>query len=410
MSFLYFKRNGGIEMKEKDSSKRNLNLIMIETILTSIGAGFSVPIISIFWNSIGMNQTDIGFVQMMFTIVIVLLDIPMGYLADRFNRKVLNIVGDIGVALTFVFYAFSKNMYMAILSECLLGLCMSMTNGVDQAFIKNNADKIDKTGKLFKKLNSRIYTYRYTAMFIVMLIGGIISKYSLRLAVGISFLPYFIGGIVAFFIKDDSKKIESNHKNMLKDMCFNVKEILKDKKVRNYLLAYVIGSEITHPQIWVFTPLMIMVGVPIEIVSLGWILTQIFQILGAKLAEKLVEIKTSVKFIAMIAISILWMGVLVINTNIFTIWVFVLNGLIRGLFSGSIVTPLQENTKEEHQTSVISIASTGAKILYIPLVYIINYLGNIKLQLALLGMIVIFTPISLYAYKKLRKCENISNT
>lgn len=397
-------------MKEKDSSKRNLNLIMIETILTSIGAGFSVPIISIFWNSIGMNQTDIGFVQMMFTIVIVLLDIPMGYLADRFNRKVLNIIGDIGVALTFIFYAFSKNMYMAILSECLLGLCMSMTNGVDQAFIKNNADKIDSTGKLFKKLNSRIYTYRYTAMFIVMLIGGIISKYSLRLAVGISFLPYFIGGIVAFFIKDDSKKIESNHKNMLKDMCFNVKEILKDKKVRNYLLAYVIGSEITHPQIWVFTPLMIMVGVPIEIVSLGWILTQIFQILGAKLAEKLVEIKTSVKFIAMIAISILWMGVLVINTNIFTIWVFVLNGLIRGLFSGSIVTPLQENTKEEHQTSVISIASTGAKILYIPLVYIINYLGNIKLQLALLGMIVIFTPISLYAYKKLRKCENISNT
>ena len=397
-------------MKEKDSSKRNLNLIMIETILTSIGAGFSVPIISIFWNSIGMNQTDIGFVQMMFTIVIVLLDIPMGYLADRFNRKVLNIIGDIGVALTFIFYAFSKNMYMAILSECLLGLCMSMTNGVDQAFIKNNADKIDSTGKLFKKLNSRIYTYRYTAMFIVMLIGGIISKYSLRLAVGISFLPYFIGGIVAFFIKDDSKKIESNHKNMLKDMCFNVKEILKDKKVRNYLLAYVIGSEITHPQIWVFTPLMIMVGVPIEIVSLGWILTQIFQILGAKLAEKLVEIKTSVKFIAMIAISILWMGVLVINTNIFTIWVFLLNGLIRGLFSGSIVTPLQENTKEEHQTSVISIASTGAKILYIPLVYIINYLGNIKLQLALLGMIVIFTPISLYAYKKLRKCENISNT
>lgn len=396
-------------MKGKDMCKRNLNLIMIETILTSIGAGFSVPIINIFWNSIGMNQTDIGFTQMMFTIVIVLLDIPMGYLADRFNRKVLNIIGDIGVALTFIFYAFSRNMYMAILSECLLGLCTSMTNGVDQAFIKYNADKIDGTGKLFKKLNSQIYTYRYTAMFIVMLIGGIISKYSLSLAVGISFLPYFIGGIVAFFIKDDSKKIESNHKNILKDMCVNVKEILKDKKVRNYLLAYVIGSEITHPQIWVFTPLMIMVGVPIEIVSLGWIFTQIFQILGAKVAEKIVEIKTSVKFIAMITISVLWMSVLVINTNIFTIWVFVLNGLIRGLFSGSIVTPLQENTKEEHQTSVISIASTGAKILYIPLVYIINYLGNIKLQLALLGMIVIFTPISLYAYKKLRKCENINN-
>lgn len=397
-------------MKQKDNYKRNLNLIMIETILTSIGAGFSVPIISIFWNSIGMNQADIGFVQMMFTVVVVLLDIPMGYLADRFNRKLLNIIGDIGVALTFIFYAFSKNMYMAILSECLLGLCMSMTNGVDQAFIKYNADKIDSSGKLFKKINSKIYTYRYIAMFVVMLIGGIIAKYSLRLTVGISFLPYFIGGIVAFFIKDNAKRIETKHNNILKDMCFNVKEILKDKKVRNYFLAYVIGSEITHPQIWVFTPLMLMVGVPIEIISLGWIFTQIFQIIGAKIAEKLVEIKTSVKFIAIIAISVLWMSILIVNTNIFTIWVFVLNGLVRGLFAGSLVTPLQENTKEEHQTSVISIASTGAKILYIPLVYIINYLGNIKLQLALVGMVAIFLPISLYAFNKLKNGENVSST
>ncbi len=396
-------------MKQKDNYKRNLNLIMIETILTSIGAGFSVPIISIFWNSIGMNQTDIGFTQMMFTVVVVLLDIPMGYLADRFNRKLLNIIGDIGVALTFIFYAFSKNMYMAILAECLLGLCTSMTNGVDQAFIKYNADKIDASGKLFKKLNSKIYTYRYIAMFAVMLIGGFIAKYSLRLTVGISFLPYFIGGIVAFFIKDNAKKIKTKHNNILKDMYFNVKEILKNKKVRNYFLAYVIGSEITHPQIWIFTPLMIMVGVPIEIISLGWIFTQIFQIIGAKVAEKLVEIKTSVKFIAIIAISILWMSVLIVNTNIFTIWVFLLNGLVRGLFAGSLVTPLQENTKEEHQTSVISIASTGAKILYIPLVYIINYLGNIKLQLALVGMVAIFLPISLYTYSRLRNGENIGN-
>ena len=63
----------------------------------------------------------------------------------------------------------------------------------------------------------------------------------------------------------------------------------------------------------------------------------------------------------------------IINTNIFTIWVFVLNGLVQGLVSGSIVTPLQEKTKEEYQASVISIASTGARLLYIPLVFIIYH-------------------------------------
>lgn len=78
-------------MKENNIYKSNLKLTLIESVLTSIGAGFSVPIMTVFWNSIGMNQTDIGFVQMIFTIVLVFLDIPMGYIADKTNRKVLNI-------------------------------------------------------------------------------------------------------------------------------------------------------------------------------------------------------------------------------------------------------------------------------------------------------------------------------
>ena len=110
-----FKENASEETKKYGD---NLKKIVAETILTSIGAGFSISTITIFWNSIGMNQTAIGFVQMIFTIVMVLLDIPMGYIADRFNRKLLNVLGDICVALTFVLYAFSQNMYWVIISEC----------------------------------------------------------------------------------------------------------------------------------------------------------------------------------------------------------------------------------------------------------------------------------------------------
>lgn len=393
-------------MKEKNIYKKNLNCVIVETLLTSIGAGFSVPVITVFWNSIGMNQTDIGFTQMMFTIAVCLLDIPMGYLGDKFNRKILNIIGDIGVAMTFLYYSFSQNMYMAIAAECLLGVFMAMTNGVDQSFIKNNSDNIDPSGKLFKRINTKVYTYRYIVTFITMLLGGFIAKYSIRLTIAISFIPYFAGGIIAIFIKDYAKKIELQSKNPIKDMFLNARDILLDKKTRTYLFSYIIGKEITHPHIWIFTPLMILVGVPIEIVSIGWIFTQIFQIIGAKIAERIIELKTSCKFLIAVLTTILWMSVLIINTNIYTIWIFVLNGLVVGLVAGSIVTPLQENTREEIQTSVISIASTGARLLYIPLVYFINYLGNLKPQLALIGMIIIFTPMSILAYAQLKKYED----
>ena len=272
---------------EQRKYKINLVKIILETILTSIGAGFSVATITIFWNSIGMNQTDIGFVQMAFTIAICCLDIPMGYLADRFNRKALNIIGDIGVAVAFGIYAFSQNMYMAIVSEILLGIFLAMTNGVDQSFIKNNCNKIDESGNLFKKINIKIYTAKYIALLIVTVLGGIIAKYNIRLSIAVSLIPYLLGGIIAFGIHDYNENIEAKHDNPIKDMMNSIKEIIKEKKTKTLLISYILGKEITHSQIWVFTPLLILVGVPIEIVSIGWVLNYTMQIVGGKISEKI---------------------------------------------------------------------------------------------------------------------------
>lgn len=399
-------QNKGFTNTGVKSYQRNLKLIALETVLTSIGAGFSVSTITIFWNSIGMNQTAIGLVQMIFTIVLILLDIPMGYIADRFNRKLLNIIGDIGVAVTFVFYAFAQNVYMTLVAECMLGIFMAMTNGVDQSFLKFNANKIDPSGDLFKSLNAKMQTIRNIAIFVVVFIGGIIAKFNLRLPIALSFIPYFIGGLIAFKIKDFDKKAQCKFKNPIKDMVMNIKEIIKTPKVKSYLCTYILGKELTHAQIWIFTPLLIVVGVPIQIVSLGWILNSIMQILGSKIAEKMTRLKVSTSFAIPLLIEIVWISILVINANIITVWLFALNGLVHGLANGILVTPLQQVTKDEIQTSVMSIASTGARLLYIPLVYFINYLGNIKLQWGLLGVLIVFVPIGLLLYRQLRKLES----
>ena len=97
-----------------------------------------------------------------------------------------------------------------------------------------------------------------------------------------------------------------------------------------------------------------MVGVPIEIVSLGWIFSELFKIAGAKFAEKLTKLKTSIKFSMSVIITFLWMAVILLKVNIFTIWVFVLNGLVCGLVTGSLITPLQESVEEEKQATANS--------------------------------------------------------
>ena len=393
------------EYVDKKIYKKNLKKIIVETVLSSIGAACSVATVTIFWNSVGMDQTAIGFVQMMFTIVLCCLDIPMGYLADRFNRKVLNIIGDIGVALVFAIYAFSRNMYMVLLSECLLAIFMAITNGVDQSFIKYNCNKIDETGELFKKTNIKVHTLRYVALLIATALGGFIAKFSLRLTIGIAFIPYFIGGLIAIGIKDYGEQLEVKHNNPIKDMIYTIKEIIKEKNTKVYLASYILGKEVTHAQIWVFTPLLILVGVPIEIVSVGWILNYMMQIIGGKVSEKMIKFETSNKFAIPMLIEFSWIIILLFHTNIVTVWLFALNGFVHGLTEGTLMTVLQESAKDEIQTSLMSVASTGARLLYIPLVYIVNYLGDIKLQYALLGVLYIFLPLSIITYTKLKQID-----
>lgn len=383
----------------------NLRKIIFENVVTSIGAGFSISIMTEFWNSVGMNQTKIGWVQMMYTIVVLIFDLPMGYIADRFNRKLLNIIGDIGVAFAFLFYAFSKNMYMVLAAECLLGVFNAMTNGVDQSFMKVTANKIDPTGAYFAKVTRDSYTIKYITLFIVMLLGGFISKISLRLAIGISFIPYVMGAIVAFNIKDYGEKAIAKNSNPFKDMYITVKDLIKASKIKAYMLCYILGKEITHSQIWIFTPLLKQCGVPVEFACIGWILNQLMQIVGSKYSKKFTKYTMSRKFGGIVVIEMMWLLVLIIHTNIVTVWLFVLNGFVKGCADSTLVTPLQEETKDEIQTQVMSIASTGARLLYIPMIYFVNYLGDIKLELALLGVLVVFLPLCLKVYKSLKSLK-----
>ena len=83
-------------MKKKPSAlkkaKRNLHLVMAESAIT---AGLmSMSVMTPFFNSIGLNNEQISLSQIIFTVVVIVLNIPTGYLADRVNRKWANIIGD----------------------------------------------------------------------------------------------------------------------------------------------------------------------------------------------------------------------------------------------------------------------------------------------------------------------------
>ena len=123
---------------------RSLNLAMFES---SITAGLlAMSIITPFFNSIGLSQEDIAITQGVFTIVVSVLNIPAGWMADRFGRKWTNIIGDFGCFLILLGYSRVTSMLGAITCECAFGLALALSQGVDNSLIRHFSYQII-TGK-----------------------------------------------------------------------------------------------------------------------------------------------------------------------------------------------------------------------------------------------------------------------
>lgn len=386
-----------------DKYRLKLKLVFVESILAVGAFGIMMPIMTEFWKSIGMNQTFIGLTQMICTIVIVLLDIPMGYIADRYNRKMLNVIGDFGLAASFIIYMFAKNFWWAIVAEIMCGVFVAMTNGVDRAFLKFYSDSIDESGELFKKNNAKLQISHNISLIVCIGIGMIISKYSLKACLGASAIPFIMCGLCSIFIDDIGTKAVSEHKSNTKAMLYSVKEILKEKKLRWLIMACSVSGQVTHAIIWILTPMLIKVGVPVYIVGLAWIINHIMPILGSMVAKKCTKFKLENKFLLPYILICINCLIVIMLPNIYTVWLLALNSFASS-FCGILLMPIvQEETQDCYQTTVVSLVSTCSRLLYIPLVYLVNMAADSKLEYGLLVNLLIFAPFYGVIYFKLKK-------
>ncbi len=385
--------------------RRTLNIVFAESILTYSGIFLCIPIMTVFWNGVGMDQFMIGVSQMMCAATLFLFDVPMGYFADRFSRKSLNVAGDIGMVAAFVFYALARNFWMVVVCEVLCGLFLAMSGGVDRAFLKIYSDKIDPSGELFRIKTAQLALWQIISMCISIAFGMLIAKHNVRWAIFAVAIPFLAATILASMVKDIGERIAAQHKNHLKDMLENLKYLMKNAEIKWLVYAYAIGFEVTHPIIWGLTPLLVMVGVPVWLVGIGWLLWYGAAPLGALFARKTMHWNTSAHILVPITIITLFSLPVIIAPNLATIWLFPLSGIAFGIVNIYIMPKIQQRTQEKYQTTIVSIASSAARLIYIPIVLITNYFGNTAPQYILLATVLIFAPLTLLAFIKLRGLE-----
>lgn len=385
----------------KMDPKRNMRLVILESAVT---AGIlAVPIMTPFYLSIGLNQEQIAMSQMAFTVVAMTLNLPLGWVADRFSRKWANVVGDLLVAASLLLYSTAQSFWFVVLCESLCGIGCALTQGVDSTLLKHFAEKIDDSGKLFRDKFARMASYNQLATLFIMLLGGPIGAISFRLAIALSAINHVVGAGLSMLIEDDSERLVTKN-NPFTEISGLVSRNLSNRKLRIRLIAFAVAREVTHGIIWVFTPLMLYVGVPLAVVSVGWVVNYIAAYLGTTLARRFAPKMSDWQlFIVPIGLVTLASTVMFVHLDIVTVCFYLLFGVAQGWSAATMMPLVKEHVKASEQSSVESLARVVAQLLYIGAVWAINRAADIELSYALLTTVVIFVPMAIPIALKLRK-------
>lgn len=382
--------------------RRSIQLLSIESIITT--GVFAMPIFTIFFQQeIGMSLEQIALSQSLFTLALLVLNVPAGWIADRFSRKWCNIAGDLICVGGFLGYSQATTFFDVVVFEIVLGIGLAFSGGADFALFKAYSAL---TGLSYEKLIARITSWRFVMEIAAVLIGGYIGAANPRLAIGLSAAQFAIGAALSLFIVEaGERRITESHP--LRDMVNITRYALSENRpLALRIAAFVIGREATHHLVWLLTPLALLAGVPAWLVGTAWALNLSSAWLGSHIAHRYSTQMTDAQIMIVGFTAFMTAGVaLSISVSLLTIGLYTGFGFARGWYAATLIPMVQRHTPGDVQTTVLSVAGSVAQLFYIPAGWLLGFLADISLQTSVLGSMVIFMPAFLWITLAIRKSE-----
>ena len=386
---------------------RSLRLLQLEAVVT--GMVFAMPILTIFFKEeIGMSYAQIGLSQAAFTLPLLLLNIASGWIADAFSRRACNMFGDALGVVGFGIYTVATSFEQVVIAELIIGIGAAFSTGADTALMKAYAEKLNLS---YARISAQTNKWRTVGEGLAVGLGGVIGAYSPRAAIALSAVTYGAGAVLSYIIVEAGERRARQGANFREEVSHAVRDMARitryalhgHKPLMWRIIGYALSRNVTHSLIWMLTPLMVLAGVPIAVLGIGWILNLAGVWLGSHLAEKLPDEASDLRRFTIGALVFVGAAVgLSISVNLITIWLYAGFGFARGWFASTMPPIVQEQTPDDMQSTVMSVAGTVGNAIYIPLIWGFSALGDISPQWSVLGNLVLFAPLLFIVARKLR--------
>ncbi len=362
----------------KTESKLRSNIWKYYLFEIFAGMFFAIPVIVLFWQNNGLTLTEIMILQSIFAILVVGFEIPTGYFADIYGRKITLVLSGIAVFVAILVYSLGYNFIQFLIAEIFFALGTSLISGTSSAFIYDTLVDL-KEEKNYKKIWGNIIFVGTIALAISNVLGGFIAKIDLRYTLYTS-IPFFALLIpTALSIYEPKRHKLIFKKGYIWDLFKIIKNYIFNNRKLKWLILYSgIVYAFNQSALWLYQPYFKLSGLDIAYFGIVFASFQVIAALSSRYAHKIEE-KLGQKY-SLVMLIFLVSGSYFLMSNFIFLFSFsfsFLQQFARGFKKVIVSDYVNKLTTSDIRSTVLSAESFVARLLYAIIIPIVGWIADI---------------------------------
>tara|TARA_R110002072_G_scaffold3830_8_gene27436 strand:+ start:29918 stop:31132 length:1215 start_codon:yes stop_codon:yes gene_type:complete len=229
-----------------------------------------IPVMVPFFQSRGLSVADVYYLQAFFALIVVLCEVPSGYIADVLGRKTALIIGSVFHAAGFTWLCFTESFLGLMVFEGLVAVAISLFSGADLSMLYDTQEALEHGPEEKTRGIANMRFVKSVAEGSAALLGGFLVVYSFDAVVIANAIFAWGPLLLVFFLTEPPyQKMQSNQAMV------NLKGVVRflyfgDDLLRLICLNTTLFGLATFYVVWMLQPYWQEQGIPISYFGLLW--------------------------------------------------------------------------------------------------------------------------------------------
>jgi len=346
-------------------SQVQANIYKLYIIKISKWLMLTMPIVFLFYRENGLGTQELFLLKAVYSISIVIMEVPSGYFGDMWGRKKSLVLGSCLGFLGFSLYSVSSGFWGFVVCEIVLGVGQSFISGSDSAILYDTLLWADKE-KQYLKIEGRLISLGNFAEAIAAPIGVLLAVISLRTTFYCQALVAFSAIPAALYLFEPHKVKNCDRKGMGHIFTIINYALVQNRALKwNIIFSSVMGTA-TLTMAWFVQPYLVFLSIPLAlygvIIPVLNMTTGITAMHAHRLEKKLGMTRTIFFIAASIGCGYVLLGFFHTAWGVLFLCLFY---VFRGIATPVLRNYINEITPSEIRATVLSVRSLAIRLSFV---------------------------------------------